>query len=245
MLYKTLAIIPARGGSKGIPMKNIRTLCGRPLVAWTIAEAKKSKLLDRYIVSTDSEKIAEIAKRYGAEVPFLRPARISKDKSTDIEFILHALDFLKKKEGYEPDIVLRLAPTSPLRTAAHIDEGIRLIVDNPEMDSARAITSAPHHPYKVWKLSADRRFIEPLIPDSVTQIKHPYDQPRQIMPQSYIHGFLDLTRTTTIRKYGNVAGKKIGYFLVPEKLFIDIDNLIDFKIAEIVMRERVRRTKKK
>jgi len=112
-----LAIIPGRGGSKGVPGKNIKMLLGKPLIAWTIEEAKKSKYLTRIIVSTDSQEIADIAKQYGAEVPFLRLVEISGDLATDVEFLLHALDFLKEKENYEPEIILRLPPTSPLRTA--------------------------------------------------------------------------------------------------------------------------------
>ncbi|MEK7090571.1 MAG: acylneuraminate cytidylyltransferase family protein, partial [Patescibacteria group bacterium] len=142
-----LGIIPARGGSKGVPGKNIRNLAGKPLIAWTIEIAKQSNLLTRLIISTDSEEIAKVAEKYGGEVPFLRPAEISGDLATDVEFLNHALDFLKQKENYEPDIILRLPPTSPLRTAAHIDQGIQKLLDNPDADSCRPITESPKHPY--------------------------------------------------------------------------------------------------
>ena len=134
-----LGIIPARGGSKGIPGKNIKMIAGKPLIEWTIEAAKKSKLLTRVIVSTDDEKIAEVAKQYGAEVPFLRPKDIAQDLSTDVEFLIHALDWLKANQGYEPEIIVRLPPTSPLRTAAHIDEGIKKLMDTPEADAVRPI----------------------------------------------------------------------------------------------------------
>ena len=241
---EALAIIPARGGSKGVPKKNITPLCGKPLIAWTIEAAQNAKLLSRFIVSTDNREIATIARKYGAEVPFLRPQKISRDTSTDIEFIVHALDFLKKHEDYEPDLLMRLAPTLPFRTAEHIDEGIRTITDDPEVDSVRAITDAPHHPYKVWKISANKRRIEPLVPRFVTRTEHPYDEPRQTMIRAYMHGIVDVTRTATVRKYGTVAGKKIGYFFVPQQAFIDIDTYADFELAEYYMRKKLYKKQK-
>ena len=120
-----LAIIPARGGSKGIPRKNIKPIAGKPLIAWIIQAAKGSKYITRIIVSTDDNEIASVSKEYGAEAPFIRPKEISGDLSTDVEFLTHALKALKEKEGYGPDIILRLPPTSPLCTRAHIDEGLR------------------------------------------------------------------------------------------------------------------------
>ncbi len=149
---KILWIIPARSWSKWIINKNIKDFCWKPLLAWTIEECKKTKLIDKLVVSTDSSSFAEITKKYWWEVPFLRPKEISTDKSLDIEFILHTLEYLKNNENYVPDIVLRLPPTSPLRIYKYIEEWINILLKNDELDSVRPITVSPKHPYKMWKI---------------------------------------------------------------------------------------------
>ncbi len=239
-----LAIIPARGGSKGVPGKNIRSLCGKPLIAWTIEEAKKSKHLTRVIVSTDSEEIAEVARQYGAEVPFLRPAEISGDLATDVEFLTHALDFLKERENYEPEIILRLPPTSPLRTAARIDEGIEVLINNSEADASRPMVEAPKHPYKMWAISKDDdRFVEPFLPKSFTNMDEPYNLPRQVLPRALIHtGAMDVMRLKTIREMKSTSGNKLAYFFMKPEDSINIDSAIDFKLAELLLRRRLGET---
>jgi CMP-N,N'-diacetyllegionaminic acid synthase len=126
---KIIAIIPARGGSKGLPGKNIKRLAGKPLIAWTIEQAKKSGWIDKLIVDTDDEKIAEIARKYGAEVPFLRPKELAQDKSSIYDVIFHALDWFKKI-GLDFDSVALLEPTSPLRKDDDIDNAVRLFLKN-------------------------------------------------------------------------------------------------------------------
>lgn len=235
-----LAIIPARGGSKGIPRKNIKSLCGKPLIAWTIEEARKSKYITRMIVSTDDPEIAGAAKAYGAEVPFLRPAAISQDLSTDAEFLLHALDWLKEKENYEPEIVLRLPPTSPLRTGAEIDEGIETLLKNPDADAVRPICEAPKHPYKLWGISAGGVFLRPFFPPSVTGFAEANNLPRQLFPKAYIHtGAMDIMRTRTIREQKSTSGEKLAYFFMPHEDAVNIDHPIDFEIAEFLMQKRL------
>lgn len=235
-----LAIIPARGGSKSIPRKNIKLLAGKPLIAWTIEEAKKSRHLTRVIVSTDDEEIAAVARAYGAEVPFLRPQEISGDLATDVEFLLHALDQLKASEGYEPEIVVRLPPTSPLRTAAHIDEGIETLLADPNADAVRPICEAPKHPYKLWKISEDTKYLETCLPKSLTGFDEPHNLPRQLFPKVYIHtGAMDVMRTKTIRELKSTSGKKLGYFFMKPEDSINIDHPIDFEIAEILMQKRL------
>lgn len=234
-----LAVIPARGGSKSIPKKNIKLLCGKPLIVWTIEEAKKSRYLTRIIVSTDDKEIADVAKRYGAEVPFLRPKEISGDISTDVEFLFHALDFLKTREGYEPEIIVRLPPTSPLRTTAHIDQGIETLIAHPEADAARPITETPKHPYKMWKIGADQQFLEPFLSRSITGMDEPYNGPRQLLPKAFIHtGALDVMRTRTIREMKSTSGKKLAYFFMNPEDSVNIDQPIDFELAEVLMRKR-------
>lgn len=237
MKKEILAIIPARQGSKGIPQKNIRPLCGKPLVYYAIKACRESKLISRTIVSTDSKKIARIAKKFGAEVPFLRPAKISGDFSTDVEFLTQALNWLKKNEGYVPDIVLRVPPTTPLRTAAHLDRGIKILLNDPKADSVRPITQAPKHPYKTWKIKGS--YIVPFLPKSFTRMNEPYNLPRQKLPKTYIHtGAMDVMRRDTILKLKSTSGKKVGYFFMDEKDSINIDSKTDFIVAEVLMKKK-------
>jgi len=238
-LPKILGIIPARGGSKSIPGKNIRMIAGKPLIAWTIEEAKKSKFISRLIVSTDDPQIASVAKQYGAEVPFMRPAEISQDLSTDVEFLIHALDYLMEKEGYEPDIVLRLPPTSPLRTAAHIDEGIQTLLDNPEADAVRPITEVVKHPYKYWKIVEGEKLLQPFLPKEITGFDEPYNLPRQMFPKVYMHtGAMDVMRTRTILELKSTSGNHLGYFFMSAEDSVNIDSLIDFELGEILLKRR-------
>ena len=234
-----LGIIPARGGSKGIPGKNIKMIAGKPLIEWTIEAAKKSKLLTRVIVSTDDEKIAEVAKQYGAEVPFLRPKDIAQDLSTDVEFLIHALDWLKANQGYEPEIIVRLPPTSPLRTAAHIDEGIKKLMDTPEADAVRPIIETPKHPYKFWKISQDGQWLEPFLGKEITSFDEPQNLPRQLFPKVYMHtGAMDVVRTKTVREQLSTSGKKLSYFFMTPEASVNIDHQIDFDFAEFLLNKQ-------
>ena len=234
-----LAIIPARGGSRGLPGKNIKPIAGKPLIAWMIAAAKGSKRVTRVIVSTDDEKIAAVAKEYGAEVPFMRPKEISQDLSTDVEFLTHALDTLKAKEGYEPDIVLRLPPTSPLCTSTHIDEGIEKLLSDDSLDAVRPIHEAPKHPYKLWKISEDKSYLEPFLSKEFTGFDEPHNLPRQLFPKVYVHtGAMDVMRRQTILEQKSTSGKKLGYFFMKLEDSINIDSPLDFEIAEIRLKKR-------
>ncbi len=237
---RILAVVPARGGSKSIPRKNLKPLLGKPLIAWIIGEAKRSKYITRLIVSTDDSEIAEVARTYGAEVPFLRPAEISQDLSTDVEFLVHALDWLKDNDGYEPEIVLRLPPTSPLCTASHIDEGIEKLLNTPEADSVRPITQVTKHPYKMWKISSDWCWLEPFFSKETTGFDGPHDSPRQLFPKVYIHtGAMDVMWLHTLRELKSTSGKKVTFFFMQVKESINIDDEIDFEIAEFFMRKRL------
>lgn len=237
-----LGIIPARGGSKSIPRKNIKDFCGKPLIYWTIAEAKKSKYITRVIVSTDDREIAEVARLLGAEVPFLRPPEISGDLATDVEFILHALNFLKEKEKYEPEMVLRLPPTSPMRTAEHIDEGIKVLIGTKGADAARPISEAPKHPYKLWKIGDDKKLLEPFLPKSFTGFDEPHNLPRQLFPKAYIHtGAMDVMWTKTVRELKSTSGKKLAYFFMDAADSINIDSPADFEYAEFLMNKRLKK----
>ncbi|MBP9711153.1 MAG: acylneuraminate cytidylyltransferase family protein [Candidatus Pacebacteria bacterium] len=234
-----LAVIPARGGSKGVPGKNIKLLAGKPLIAWTIEEAKKSKHITRIIVSTDDEKIASVAREYGAEIPFLRPQDIAQDLSTDVEFLQHAIDALRQKDGYEPELVLRLPPTSPLRNSIDIDKGIEALLSDPEADASRPITEAPKHPYKMWKTG--ERYLEPFLSKAFTGFDEPHNLPRQLFPKVYVHtGAMDVMRRATIEEQKSTSGRRLAYFFMEPERSVNIDHLIDFEIADYLMKKRLR-----
>ncbi len=237
---KVLTIIPARGGSKGVPKKNLKLLAGKPLIAWTIEAAKAAKLTGRVIVSTDSEEIAAVAREYGAEVPFLRPTELAQDLSTDQEFVMHALDTLKATEGYEPDIVARFSPTTPLRPAAVMDEVIAKLMAHPEADSARPISRLSHHPYKAWRL--DGEYLVPAFSPEVTGHKEPHNMPRQLFPEMYAHlGASGVAWTCTHRELGTTSGKKVLYVVMDDKDALDINNELDFEIAEVLMHKKLQK----
>lgn len=237
-----LAVVPARGGSKTVPRKNIRPLAGRPLIAWIIGAAQRSKRLTRTIVSTDDPEIAEVARGHGAEVPFLRPAEIAQDLSTDVEFLLHALDWLEARESYVPEIVLRLPPTSPLTTAAHIDEGIRTLLETPGADAVRPITEVSTHPYKMWRRSEEGPWLVPFLPREVTGVEAPHDLPRQLFPTAYRQtGAMDVLWRRTIRELRSTSGRRVAYFFMAPEESVNIDQESDFTIADCFMRRRLER----
>lgn len=236
MAKHILAIIGARGGSKSIPGKNIKMLAGKPLIAWTIEAAKKSKLLTRVIVSTDDQKIAQVAKEYGAEVPFTQPKELAGDLSTDVEFMTYALNWLKEKENYEPEIVLRLPPTSPLRTPANIDEGIQKLLDTPEADAVRPIIETPKHPYKFWKISADNQWLESFLDKNFTGFDEPHNLQRQRFPKVYMHtGAMDVIRAKTLLEQKSTSGKKLAYFFMTPEESVNVDHPLDFEFAEFLL----------
>jgi len=147
---KILALIPARGGSKSIPRKNIYPVAGKPLIAYSIQQALDSKYITRVIVSTDDEEIAEVSRKWGAEVPFMRPTTFSQDRSLDIEVFDHALRWLKENDDYQPELVVHLRPTGPVRRVALIEQAIEAIQAHPEVDALRSVQIAKQNPYKMW-----------------------------------------------------------------------------------------------
>lgn len=223
-----LCIIPARSGSKGIMNKNIKILNGKPLIAWSIEQAKESKYIDnmRIIVSTDSQKYANIAESYGAEVPFLRPDNISEDTSTDYECIKHCVDWLKKNDKYTPDIIVHLRPTQPKRRVYDIDICIDTYIKNKEKyDSLRSVILFKKSPYKMYRI--ENEALVPLFHE-VDNIKEPYNQCRQILPQCYLHnGYIDILKIETLDN-GTISGDRIYPYVMKEEDNIDIDTDDDF-----------------
>jgi CMP-N-acetylneuraminic acid synthetase len=235
-----LAVIPARGGSKGVPRKNIRPLLGKPLLSWMLAAAEKSKYITRIIVATDDDEIASIARSLGAEVPYMQPPEVSHDLATDVEYLSYALSVLREKEGYVPDIILRLPPTSPLCTSEHIDMGIKVLLADPGLDAVRPICETPKHPYKFWKIHEDQKHLEPFLPKSFTGFDEPHNLQRQRFPKVYMHtGAMDVIRCDTLMKQRSTSGKKLGYFHMSLEDSVNIDHPLDFEIAELLMKKRL------
>ncbi len=224
-----IALIPARGGSKSIPRKNILSFAGAPLIAYSIAAARASRTITRTIVSTDDEEIAQIARSYGAEIPFLRPADISLDNTPDLPVFIHALEWLKKNEGYYPDIVVQLRPTSPLRRVTHIDQAIYRLLEKPEADSVRTVIPPFQNPYKMWKIDSFG-FMNPIMQ---TDFSEPYNMPRQLLPDVYWQtGYVDAAWTDTILKRRSMTGTKILPLVIDSSDWIDIDSPDDWRRAE-------------
>ncbi len=223
-----LAIIPARSGSKSVKNKNIRLIAGKPMLAYSIEHAKKSKYINRVILNTDSEDYAKIGLDYGAEIPFIRPSEYALDDSLDIDVFYHCLKYFEK-ENYIPDIVVQLRPTYPIRNIKDLDNMIELLLNNPEADSIRSIAPAKEIPHKMWKLN-ENNFIDPILND----ISEGYNMPRQQLPKIYYqNACIDITRGKTILEKHSMTGKNImGY--VMEKNY-DIDTEEEFHNAELVL----------
>ncbi len=224
-----LAIVPARGGSKSVPRKNVRLLAGHPLVAYSIAAGLQARQVERVLVSTDDEEIAQAARRYGAEVPFLRPQALAQDDTPDLPVFQHALLWLEQAEGYRPEIVVQLRPTSPLRPPGCVDRGIDILRAHSEADSVRAVVVSGQNPYKMWRISAEGRLV-PLLRDAGGEA---YNTPRQLLPPTYWQtGQLDVVRTTTLREKNSMTGAIVLPLLMEPVYAIDIDGPQDHDRAE-------------
>jgi CMP-N-acetylneuraminic acid synthetase len=230
-MVEVLAIIPARGGSKSIPHKNIRRLGGYPLIAYSIAAGLAAKSITRLIVSTDDEAIARVAREYGAEVPFMRPAEHSQDKTPDLPVFKHALEWLKEHESYEPDIVVQLRPTSPFRRVHQIDDSVRLLVEHPDADAVRTVCIPFQNPFKMWRVT-ENGWMQPV--GSELGIAHePYNQPRQALPEIYWQtGYVDTCRADTIKIKNSMTGGRILPLVIDPGDWIDIDSPDDWLRAE-------------
>lgn len=225
---EVLAIVPARGGSKSLPRKNLRLIAGLPMVAHSIFHCLSAKTITRTILTTDDPEIAEAGKLAGAEVPFLRPSEYAQDHSTDFEFVHHALSWLKEHEGYEPDLVVQIRPTTPIRRIDLIDEAVLALAARPDADSLRAVVDVCFSPYKMWTIAQDG-FLSPVL--EIQGMSEPYNQPRQILPIAVQQdGFIDITRPRTVFNLNSITGNRILPFYL-ERESIDIDHENDFLSA--------------
>lgn len=228
----TVGLITARGGSKGIPQKNIRPLAGKPLIAWTIQAAKQSRRLDRAIVSTDDPEIASVAREWGAEVPFMRPPELALDDSPHRDVVLHALDWLESESASPPDYLMLLQPTSPLRTAEDIDRAIALAAEK-DADSVISVCPTPHHPYLSKEIAEDGQLLD--------FIERPQGYlPRQSLAPAYsLNGAIYLVRRSVLRERDSWYTARTFAYVMPPERSLDIDTPWDLHLVDLILRDSI------
>lgn len=229
-----LGLIPARGGSKSLPRKNIRPLLGKPLIVWTIEQALASKYLDRVVVSTDDEEIAEISKKYGAEVPFMRPKELARDDSPTIDAILHALNWFEKK-GKSFDYLVLFEPTSPLREKDDIDKGVKKLIDNEcRADSLVSVGEiALEHPFISKKIN-EKGYVKPFY-----EVKNSRATRRQELSKAYFpYGVLYVCKTSTIKKCKTFYQEKTLPYFIKRWQNYEIDDIYDFIVVEAILKHK-------
>ncbi len=235
---KVLCLIIARGGSQRVPNKNIRDLAGRPLLAYSIEAARRSRYINRLIVSTDSDAIAGVAAKEGAEVPFRRPAEIAQGHSTELQAMEHALGWLRDQEAYEPELVVLLRPTSPFRTAASIDRAVELLLDDPDAHSVRTVKLCSEHPHKMWVMDPGGRRIRSLIPVG-QKLPQAHTLSYQLLPTVYVqNASMDVFRPSNVWKHRSTTGSEIIPLIQSELESVDINTDIDFLLAETLMAQK-------
>ena len=228
---KILSIIPARGGSKSVPRKNIAPIAGKPLIYHTISEALKVEQIDDLVVSTEDPEIADISKSLGAQVPFLRPAELASDQAQAHPVLKHCLEFMEKKREITYDAVLMLQPTSPLRTSSHIITALNLMEQN-ECDSVVSVVSVGgEHPFRMKRLIGNRviNYIEQGFEDM---------RPRQVLPKVFIrNGAIYLSKQKLIAAKNTIVGENCLGFEMSADESINIDTRHDFMLAELLLKE--------
>jgi CMP-N-acetylneuraminic acid synthetase len=228
-----LGIVPARSGSKSIPGKNIAEVAGKPLMAYTIQAALKASCLGRLIVSTDSRAYADVARKFGAEVPFLRPARLARDDTPGIEPVLHAVQWLEEHQDYRPDYVMLLQPTSPIRTVQDIERSVQL-AQRHRADSVISVTQAPHHPYWMISISSDGR-------SSGSMALASLPSRRQDLAPAYAeNGAIFLVRRDVLLQQRTFYTDRTYTYVMPPERSLDIDSPWDLHLAELILRDRLK-----
>ncbi|MEL6407861.1 MAG: acylneuraminate cytidylyltransferase family protein [Chloroflexota bacterium] len=226
-----LAIIPARGGSKGVPRKNIRPFAGKPLIQWTIEAAQASEQLTRIIVSTDDLEAADIARNCGVDMPFMRPAAFAQDGSTDLDVYRHAVAWLSENTDYMPDVVVWLRPTTPLRRTQDIDDAIVHFLSS-DADCQRSVCKVEHHPYWMYVLKDNQldAFVEGI------DVMRDYPT-RQSLPPAYrLNGAVDITRAKQVLETNKLYNGIMGAYVMPVERSMDIDTEKDFILAETLIK---------
>jgi len=227
-----LAVIPARGGSKGLPGKNIKVINGKPLIAWSIDCALKSKYIDKVIVSTDSNKIASVSKKYKAEVPFLRPKKLSTDKASSIDVIIHCVDWLERKKKFY-DLIVLLEPTSPLRDTKDIDKAIELLLKEKKAESIVGVCKVESaHPDFLVKL--EKNFLRPYKENKFKTIRR-----QDISDLYFFEGSLYISYVESLKKHKTFYHKYTLSYEVPKWKSFELDDITDYYIIEALLKEKI------
>ncbi|MSU56526.1 MAG: acylneuraminate cytidylyltransferase family protein [Candidatus Taylorbacteria bacterium] len=237
---EVLGVILARGGSKSIPKKSITPCAGSPLMHYTIQAAKRAPSITRLIISTDDEEMAEFARSNGVEVPFMRPKELAEDLTPDLPVFEHVLAELKAREGYVPDVVVHLRPTTPLKKTSDIEAGIALLLSRPDAQSVRSICEPLHTPFKMYQHNEESGMLEPLLPkvfpEVFEQYPEAYNMPRQLLPKVWRHsGYIDVIRPDVISELHSMSGTRIVPLRFEKWRDIDIDSPIEVAMAEKVI----------
>ena len=231
-MTSVLAVIPARGGSKGVPRKNLQNICGKPLIAYSIEAAKGVSRLTDIIVSTEDEEIAQVAVDHGADVPFMRPAELAEDLTPTFPVIMHALEQMEAARAAEYDAVLLLQPTCPLRTAAHIDTAIDMLLSE-NCDSVVSVLEVSNtHPFRMKRLVGNRliNYIDQGFEDM---------RPRQVLPKVYLrNGAIYLNRRQSLIDTQALVGDHCLGMVMDEEESVNIDGPLDLILAESMMQDR-------
>ncbi len=228
---KILGVIPARAGSKGVPQKNTKMLSGKPLLAWTIIEAKKSRLIDRLILSTEDKKIAEVGKSFGVDVPFERPKELAGDKTHTPEILMHAIKEIEKIDGIIYDIIVLLQPTVPFRQAEHIDKAIKKFTSD-KFDSLITITKQEYPPW--WMFKLDKKKLCTVF--EYEKSSNVFNMERQEFPSIYKpNGSVYVTKTALLQKNRQLVNPdSCGFLIINDEFQVNIDTPLDFEVAEAI-----------
>ena len=230
-MSEILGLICARGGSKSIPRKNLALLAGKPMIAWTIEAALKSPSLTRVVVSTDDEEIAEVAKHWGADAPFLRPAELARDDTPGIEPVLHALQWLAKHENYHPDYVMLLQPTSPLRTTEDIEAAVRIARERGGV-SVVSVTKAATHPYWMKRITENGELAE------LAPTEQEYSRRQELPPAYALNGAIYLIKADTLLEQRTFYPDHTLAYVMPVERALDVDERWDLYLADLVLQDK-------
>lgn len=237
MSKKILAVIGLRSGSKGLKNKNIKLLGGIPLFAHILKSAKRSKFINRLIISTDSQRYQKLAKKWGAESPYLRPKKLAKDSAQEIDFIKDLLKKLKKNENYTPDIIVRLLATCPFQKSFDIDSAIKKILSN-SYDSAVIISKSKQHPEKALKINGSKKkYLTTYISNNPLKIGSKLN--RQNLKDAFVRSNVIVCKRFVIEKYNSLPSQNTGFIIIPYT--IDIDDKLDFDFANFYLKKKIKK----
>lgn len=228
-----LGLVVARGGSRGLPRKNVLPLGGRPLIAWTVEAARGARALTRAIVSSEDGEILDRAREAGGETPFVRPAAFASDTASSLDVALHALDWLAAHERQHPDVLVLLPATAPLRRARHIDEAVATLLGDATLEAVVAVTEADYPPY--WMLTVTERRMAWLFPES-GKVDRRQDLPAAFRPNGAIYAI----RTAALRAQRTFYPRVTAPYVMPREESVNIDSALDFRLAELLLDARPR-----